>query len=625
MKKFFIGLFIFILVLLLLAAAALFIILKKFDINVYKPKIIKQLSESIGRDVELGRLSLDISLQKGIALGVQGFSIANDDVYQDLGKLVKADYILLDVDAMPFIQERKILVKKVEVRKPEINLIIDKNGQPSIPKPAVDAEKNSDPAQNQDVPEAEDSSSKESFDLSKLEIKSIELMDGSFNLYQQQLHAPNFSVKDFDLHIHDFSLSEFFNYDLACSVFSANQNVEIKGQARVEPSGQVSLQLFVLNVNLAKMSIAELEKNIPDIKQAGLQERLAGELQITVETLAVNQGILEKLKANGELKDGWIKLKDVNFPIENIDMRFSADEKNVHVQEILVYAGSGKINATGEVLGYLKDQTFSANVFMEDLALQEFLKEEDLGFRLEGKLIGKMDVKGRGFAKQDLTDNLQAVGDWQVVDGKVIDVNLLKIVLEKMSVFPNLVEQIETNLPLKYKERLKAKDTLINEATLQVNIQKGVLTANPVKFEAEGFRVTAQGSVDNQNNLTADADFYIVRDLTQSMLTAVSDLSYLVDENGLIHIPLTTYRGPMNKFIMYPDLGDLGEQILRNKGKDELRKVIFKALDIEEGTSGPAQNPQSPQTTTPAPNESAPQEASPEEELINKALEAIFK
>jgi hypothetical protein len=61
---------------------------------------------------------------------------------------------------------------------------------------------------------------------------------------------------------------------------------------------------------------------------------------------------------------------------------------------------------------------------------------------------------------------------------------------------------------------------------------------------------------------------------------------------------------------------------MQNRGKEELKKAIFRALDIEEG---PVPAPQT-RGQPPAQGEAAPpEEPRPEEILIDSIFDAIFK
>ena len=67
---------------------------------------------------------------------------------------------------------------------------------------------------------------------------------------------------------------------------------------------------------------------------------------------------------------------------------------------------------------------------------------------------------------------------------------------------------------------------------------------------------------------------------------------------------------------------ELAKKVLQNRGKDELKRAIFRALDIEETPANPQQTP----GEEPSQGEETPQEETrPEKILIDGIFDAIFK
>src|SRR3990167_6460067 len=62
---------------LLLLGGALFVFLKTFDINKYRPRIEREASLFLRREVRVNRLALDFAWDKGVTLNVQGVAVAD--------------------------------------------------------------------------------------------------------------------------------------------------------------------------------------------------------------------------------------------------------------------------------------------------------------------------------------------------------------------------------------------------------------------------------------------------------------------------------------------------------------------------------------------------------------------
>jgi len=140
---------------------------------------------------------------------------------------------------------------------------------------------------------------------------------------------------------------------------------------------------------------------------------------------------------------------------------------------------------------------------------------------------------------------------------------------------------------------------------------------NKIELDADGFLFLANGRLNMERELSLAAEFYIPEELSSAMSSSVQELTYLLDANGRIFIPLQSYTGDIKDFVIYPDVEYLTKQIIGNKGKDELKKALFKALDIE--TTSNTENTQDGQN-----NQIEENDNSPEKVLIEDVLDAIF-
>ena len=100
--------------------------------------------------------------------------------------------------------------------------------------------------------------------------------------------------------------------------------------------------------------------------------------------------------------------------------------------------------------------------------------------------------------------------------------------------------------------------------------------------------MAASGNLGLDQNLVLAADLFIPTDLATSMISSVPELSYLSDTSGRIHIPFKPYQGKLQNTGLYPDVEELARKVLQNRGKEELKRAIFRALDIEETPVNPS-------------------------------------
>jgi hypothetical protein len=305
------------------------------------------------------------------------------------------------------------------------------------------------------------------------------------------------------------------------------------------------------------------------------------------------------------------------------------DESNFYLNESSFYVGAGSVTAKGRLEDYLQKQDFRFNLEAKDIDLKEILDQKNQDIQLAGKVVGSLKLNGSGLSGDAVLQSVSGDGTLEMKEGKLAGINILKIVLDKISLIPDLVARVEANIPQKYKDSLKKNETNLDKVLLRLSMAQGVVNISPAQLEAEGFGVEAAGRVDLEQNLTLKAGLLVLKDLSESMIKSVSSLKNFADAQGRISIPLKEYRGPIASYWPFPDLEYLTKRFAVQEGRSELEKVLKKALGKnEEPAEGTSSQPASVETSGKTPDtQSAPQKnpKSPEDELINNVLDMIFK
>jgi hypothetical protein len=333
------------------------------------------------------------------------------------------------------------------------------------------------------------------------------------------------------------------------------------------------------------------------------------------------KGGLLAMASEGRLTNGSAQLKGFPVPLENLNIFLAISESDVEIKEIALPIAGGEINATGRILEYQSEQKFLGKLELEKIQLQQLTEKMEIPAQIEGSLNGRFKATGKGLSKGQLEASLAGEGLIRVDDGRIKDVNILKIVLSKLSFIPNLVDQVQNKLPDRYKEKLKENDTILEKVEIDLRMHNNALVINQAQLIADGFMMIARGNCDFDQNLTLDADLYIPSDLSASMVAASKELKYLLDERQRIHIPLSQYRGKLARLKMFPNVGDLGKEIIRNRGKDEIRKLLNKALDFEGEDAQDSSDPDA--SNQGGPVQPPEREVRPEGALIENILDMI--
>lgn len=611
--------------LVLLSAAVIFLFLKTFDVNKYKPQIVGQIKNALGRDVGIDNLALSLSVDRGISLGVQGLTIADDPQFSNENFLTVKE-VSLGVDILTYLNKRQILVSSIDVKSPEILLIRGKDGQINAQtfKPLQEQTPPASGTGPQELLSGAPSAHQPVFPV--LLVKSIQVKDGRL-IYRDKMMSPEVLIdaSQLFLTVNNLSLTDPFNFSLEGSLWSKIKNVGASGVGQLNiQENSIQLSNVKATSNLSDISVDTLVRSLPMLEPAGLKRDLKGALQVFIDKVVIGSKGLMELSAKGSLDDGQAELKNLSVPVSKINIPFEATQENIKIKDASLYLGSGKVSLKGDIAGYLQEQKFHFLIQSQDINLEEVVDQKDSPVRLTGKLNSHFDIDGHGLSRPELlTDSLEGSGTIDIKDGKLIGINVLRLVLDRMSMFPDLAEKVKKNLSEKHKESLNQKDTVLNKVSLNTFVKDGSLMVEDARVETDTFNLSGKGTMTFSQELNLQASVAIPKELSQSMAMSAEGLEYLRDDNGEILIPVSVQgRVPNLRFV--PDLEYLGKKVLLDRGKEELQKVLEKTFgkdkDKTPAENQPSQDPQGQNQ----PVESQ-DEKSPEQQLIEGVLDRIFK
>ena len=617
---------VFILVIIIIILIYLF---KTFDINKYKPTIEYEMSKASNQSVKIGDMFLDFSFSDGVLLKLQNMKMSGSIADQMRNELMIKE-IVLTISVKEYLANKRIVINEISLNDPTVEII-----KTAIKEAAVKQEvQNSNNKPTESVKsdkEVKNKSSNEDYS-SAVMVEAMNIKNGNI-YYRDESVKPYFelNIENIGFKIRDFAFNKEFDYELALSLISDEDNISLKGKASVDNlSSKVSISNTNLKTNITTISVKELKKVLPVIEDIGLDRILQGLFTMNLKTAEIGANGLEKLDLSGEIIDGKISLSNIEYPIDNIDMRFSLTEKDLKIDQVFMYFASGSINIKADIADYLNKQEYSADLGVEDVNVSEVIGKYIADIKTDGRMFGNFKGSGQGFDIEAIKSNFQGQGHFNIDKGKILDVNLLKIILEKISIIPNLAEKIEESLSEADKEKLKAKDTEFDEFMFDAQVQEGVATARNAHVGTSDIVILAGAKCDFDGNLSVRSDLYIKEDLSRIMMQTVSELSLLRD-NDRIRIPMKTYEGKIDRFIIYPDIEEIGKVLFKEKGKTELRKVIFGALGIEEENtdqkdqSGQNADSNNLEIQSDPQQQENKQEKSPESIIIDNVLDMIFK
>jgi len=606
-------------VIMIILFIAVFLIIKTVDINDYKEQITERISSSFGRKVSLDNVDLKMNLKSGLVLGVHQIRVADSPSFGS-GDILSVQSVKLNVDIMAFIIQREIKITKIEVQSPKILMAVNQKGENNwVVTDSEEKVKKSTASPKSDFPVSNngESSLPKPIEIPSIIINSIKIIDGEV-LFEDnsEKEIKKIEIGQINFSASNVTLNEFFRFRLSCSVLSAKENVSINGELKFD---QVKALSFLREINLSfDIAATDLRKveELLGVDSLGVGESVNGSLDILIFESIIDEQGLKLLIGSGELSIRKVVLADLAIPIENIYADFKFDAKDMDLSDLSFNFAGGKISMTAQLNDYLNTRKYHSSMKVEAVQISELLSVVEMPFKLEGKFFSKLDVDAFFANPDQINNSIHGQGTGSLQEGKIVDLNILRFVLSQISILPNLVEKIESNLPDHIKEKLKRNYTVISDAQLTHSIADEKLHIENLTIVADEFLLTMKGQVGFDLMAHINSKVVISKDLSAAMVNSATELRGLLDENSQISIPLMPFHGDIKNFKPFPNLEYIGKRIIQTKGKDELRRVIFKALDLEVEEAQPASEGSNPQDKR--------KEVRPEQILIDGILDAIF-
>ncbi len=602
-----------------IALLCLSIFVKNFDIKEYKPQIIEQISEAIGRDVSIDEINLSFSIENGLFLIINDFRILDNPNFS------KTDFLSvkqaqLGIALIPIIRERQVFVSHIKFIEPRIFII--RNAQGVFNVQTFQAFEVDRKQKKQVI------SRKKGGLLSKTVmgaalpaflIRHIDIEDGNLIFFDRENNSEKIlELSKINFKISNFSLISPFDFSIQAAIFSNQENIDVSGKSKIDfVKSTVYLRDLSAKINLSSMDLNKIYQAIPDVKKMGIKNNLQGFLGCDVDVMEVGLRSVKIAHLKGRLVNGLISVDRLLEPLKDIMLSFYIKDEDFVIDDMSSCSvGSGKISIQGKISDYQTSQRYNLSLKIKDINLKQVFDQSDQDIALLGILSNSVQIQGQGLQSLLSFQPREGKQKLTIKEGKLTNINVLKIILDKVSMIPNLVENLEENLSKKYKEKLKQDDTLLNDVKVDVHIENQRIYIDNVKVVADVFGLSGDGVLDFDLNCQIQAHAFIPEDLSKNMIEAAGELSFLEDDNNRIMIPINIRGQIPDHLIYFPDLEYLGKRVIRRRGKQELQKLLNKVLNRDDESESESNSKQE--------GFNQQQEPSVEEKIITNVLDAIF-
>ncbi|WP_350996830.1 AsmA family protein [Shewanella sp. TB7-MNA-CIBAN-0143] len=581
-----------------------------FDLNNFKPQIVDAVKNQTGRDLQISQdLSWSVFPSLGIKLG--GISLSNPNGFTP-ASMLDVNEAVANVALMPLFSQQ-IEVDLLKLDGLTLNLVTQKDGKTSFD--GLTAETSAEKPQST-------SSNSEAMSLQTLDIGGIELTNTNINIIDMASNTTQtFSLKSFTLG--QFSLGQFadFAYEFSATlpdmqlassgqgnvkVDQALQNVTIndfdmvhKAQGDSLPGKAITAELSTqmtmaldaktIELQLTKMSAMDLAatgdikinygNSIPkiamnldvgDIDVDALlpkQEGDAKETEATSETASTQEPDLSALKSIDLTLNLTAKsIKVSNMLTQNWQMKMAINKGVLTLSSLTADLYEGKLVLSAKLDGRKAVPTYVFDKKLTGVQIRPLLIDAAEVDLLSGTASFEVKGSGASLIADNLKNNLNAEGQFEVADGSLYGVNIPQMIRSAQ-------QKLKGDLSADKKEELKTDFTSL---TGSFTMKDAVVTNPDLAMASPLIRLNGKGTA----NIATEALDYT---LTTSVVGSLSGQGEAADESLKgIDIPLTikgTFQEPKfgidTKALLEGQFKDEAD-----KAKEKLKEGLFKKLGI---------------------------------------------
>lgn len=244
------------------------------DANQFRPLLVSELSQTLGREVKVGDLKLS-PLSGGVSAA--DLSIADDPAFSR-APFVSAKSMKVGVDVWQYISARKLDVTGISIERPQIVLLQNSAGVWNFSNLAAN------------------SSRAPSGGKLDLAIKEVKISDGRLSLGNTSGASKPLALENVDLELRDFSPTSIMPFSLSARV-AGGGSVKIKGKAGPINQADTVLTPVAVSLNISQLDLAGSGFTSPESGIAG---------QVSLDGSAESNG--QSLQIKGRAKGDKMKL-----------------------------------------------------------------------------------------------------------------------------------------------------------------------------------------------------------------------------------------------------------------------------------------------------------------------------
>ncbi len=562
MKKFLI--FFVSVLLLLIAAAAVFFI--TFDANRYKGFFTESLSKALGKPVTLGHVSLQWT--NGAAIELSKLEVLSSGGESSTPGLA-LESASLRIKLLPLLQ-KNIQITSIILSKPFIDIVRERDG--AIRVAGIDLAQKNAPSN----PSGESSQGAAPVNF-PLVIEAVSIRGGRILFHDLAAAAPKtIEIKDLDVNVKNFSLTTPFTFDATAALFSQKQNIKVSGGMSLPSNSNTEAAVTNLSMttDLASFDLQQITEIFPEVKSAGIKGGLQGNLDVESQKISLDPKMMDQADIKIGMKNGKIGLAALNSPIEKIDALVTAKGRQITIDHVTANAAGGVFDFSGNISREKIEPIFNVKGSVKDLPLGQLVKNiNPQAPQLSGHLNLLIEGSGKGLGWDSISKTINGRARIMIQDGVLLNYNILKEIIDKISVIPGAGEALQANFPQAYALRLRDKSTLLKPVDLNADIVNGIFNFNSLRVDTDFVLIDGAGSIGLDKNLNAQANVILNQEISQAAVRGFSQFQLLCNNRGEMVIPITA-QGLLPHIRIIPDTNYITSKLLAGATQEIIGQLI---------------------------------------------------
>lgn len=309
---------------------------------------------------------------------------------------------------------------------------------------------------------------------------------------------------------------------------------------------------------------------------------------------------LRNLNLKGQVRVEHLTYSNLN--LDNLSLAINASDGELALAPINAnlyqgsYTGDIRLSTDGSI------PVASLDTRLENIYLAPLLRDFMDASYVSGTGDIRLNLAGRGEDTATIKRNLNGTGSMALHDGILegVDVGSVLAQVETM-----IREQRPANI-------VRGERTPFDTFSASVEVQNGIVTTDDLLIESSGFDVSGRGILANLTNNTIN--FNLVANVDES--PATDERAYDI---GGYALPIAC-TGALAEPSCLPDIQAIIAGAIQSAIQRGLTDLLQRAIgdEVSESTG-------SDTSTEPTPQQEEQQPLDPREELLNRALESLFK